>query len=995
MPANMTMLADHAARQLLDFSQKLDINLLDNVVNSMYYDIGSQQRMAQEVLTNLKDHPDAWTRVDTILEFSQNMKTKYYALQILETVIKTRWKILPRNQCEGIKKYVVGLIIKTSSDAANVEKDGVYIAKLNMILVQILKQEWPKHWPTFISDIVGASRTSESLCQNNMIILKLLSEEVFDFSSGQMTQVKAKHLKDSMCNEFSQIFQLCQFVMENSQNAPLVQATLETLLRFLNWIPLGYIFETKLISTLVYKFLNVPMFRNVTLKCLTEIAGVSVNQYEEQFVNLFTLTMCQLKQMLPLNTNIRLAYSNGKDDEQNFIQNLSLFLCTFLKEHGQLIEKRPNLRETLVEALHYMLLVSEVEETEIFKICLEYWNHLAAELYRESPFSTSTSPLLSGSQHFDVPPRRHLYLPVLSKVRTLMVSRMAKPEEVLVVENDQGEVVREFMKDTDSINLYKNMRETLVYLTHLDYADTERIMTEKLHNQVNGTEWSWRNLNTLCWAIGSISGAMHEEDEKRFLVTVIKDLLGLCEQKRGKDNKAIIASNIMYIVGQYPRFLRAHWKFLKTVVNKLFEFMHETHDGVQDMACDTFIKIAQKCRRHFVQVQVGEVMPFIDEILNNINTIICDLQPQQNVDILKDAETVRQLGSILKTNVRACKAVGHPFVVQLGRIYLDMLNVYKCLSENISSAIQTNGEMVTKQPLIRSMRTVKRETLKLISGWVSRSNDPQMVGENFVPPLLEAVLIDYQRNVPAAREPEVLSTMATIVNKLGGHITGEIPKIFDAVFECTLNMINKDFEEYPEHRTHFFYLLQAVNSQCFPAFLSIPPAQFKLVLDSIIWAFKHTMRNVADTGLQILYTLLQNVAQEEAAAQSFYQTYFCDILQHIFSVVTDTSHTAGLTMHASILAYMFNLVEEGKISASLNPASQHNQGYVQEYVANLLHIRGPLLVKFYEFAGEDTTDLFLEERETSLRQAQEEKHKLQMSVPGILNPHELPEEMCD
>ena len=41
----------------------------------------------------------------------------------------------------------------------------------------------------------------------------LSSEEVFDFSSGQMTQVKAKHLKDSMCGEFSQIFQLCSFVM--------------------------------------------------------------------------------------------------------------------------------------------------------------------------------------------------------------------------------------------------------------------------------------------------------------------------------------------------------------------------------------------------------------------------------------------------------------------------------------------------------------------------------------------------------------------------------------------------------------------------------------------------------------------------------------------------------------------------------------------------------------------------------------------------------------
>lgn len=71
------------------------------------------------------------------------------------------------------------------------------------------------------------------------------------------------------------------------------------------------------------------------------------------------------------------------------------------------------------------------------------------------------------------------------------------------------------------------------------------------------------------------------------------------------------------------------------------------------------------------------------------------------------------------------------------------------------------------------------------------------------------MLLDYNKtSVPAAREPEVLSAMASIVNKLQGHITGEVPKIFDAVFECTLNMINKDFEEHPEHRINFFLLLQ-------------------------------------------------------------------------------------------------------------------------------------------------------------------------------------------
>ena len=103
----------------------------------------------------------------------------------------------------------------------------------------------------------------------------------------------------------------------------------------------------------------------------------------------------------------------------------------------------------------------------------------------------------------------------------------------------------------------------------------------------------------------------------------------MCEVKRGKDNKAVVASDIMYIVGQYPRFLKAHWKFLKTVVNKLFEFMHESHEGVQDMACDTFIKIAQKCRRHFVAQQSGEGEPFIDEILRTLHRITLDLSPQQ------------------------------------------------------------------------------------------------------------------------------------------------------------------------------------------------------------------------------------------------------------------------------------------------------------------------------------------------------------------------------
>ena len=77
--------------------------------------------------------------------------------------------------------------------------------------------------------------------------------------------------------------------------------------------------------------------------------------------------------------------------------------------------------------------------------------------------------------------------------------------------------------------------------------------------------------------------------------------------------------------------------------------------------------------------------------------------------------------------------------------------------------------------------------------------------------------------------------------------------------------------------------------------MKIPPAQFKLLMDSIVWAFKHTMRNVAEIGLNVILTLLQKFSLDPVGSQ-FFQTYFIDLMKHIFSVVTDSSHTASMSV---------------------------------------------------------------------------------------------------
>jgi len=61
-------------------------------------------------------------------------------------------------------------------------------------------------------------------------------------------------------------------------------------------------------------------------------------------------------------------------------------------------------------------------------------------------------------------------------------------------------------------------------------------------------------------------------------------------------------------------------------------------------------------------------------------------------------------------------------------------------------------------------------------------------------------------------------------------------------------MINKDMEAFPEHRTNFFQLLKALNTHCFNVLISLPDKVLGLIIQAIVWAIKHTMRNVAENG---------------------------------------------------------------------------------------------------------------------------------------------------
>eukprot|EP00357_Protocruzia_adherens_P031388 CAMPEP_0115046264 /NCGR_PEP_ID=MMETSP0216-20121206/48648_1 /TAXON_ID=223996 /ORGANISM="Protocruzia adherens, Strain Boccale" /LENGTH=1097 /DNA_ID=CAMNT_0002429317 /DNA_START=4965 /DNA_END=8258 /DNA_ORIENTATION=- len=1011
------------------------MQLLDQVVQCLHQGSQDERAAADKLLNDFKELPTAWTYVDFILENSQSDATKFFSLTILDGLIKSKWTLLPEDQKEGIKTFIVELDIKIAGDEENTnQKNNFLLSKLNHILVGIIRHEWTTTWKNFIPELCGSSRTNQSLCENNMTILRMLSEEIFDFSKSEMTSEKTRELKQTMTEQFSEIYSLCKFILQThveskgSVKTSLVRNTLRTLGCFMTWIPLGYIFETDLIESLITNFLDVSHFRTETLQCLTEIAGLKLDpndadtqKYNQLLVVMFSQFMRRMSGIIPDNVNLANEYhgmtSNVRTMFEGFCQHMSLFLSNFFQNNLELVETtipklennedRTTLEAQVKKALIYLVQLTDIPEDEIFKINVEYWNWFAQRLYNKMQQKNAYQPntmtggsafvqnnyfnqrngLFGGGQQQDS--NLENYREPLSNVRYIFVSKMVRPEEVLISVDENGNVVHTVMKDTEIISLYETMRETLIYLTHLDPSDMEDIMNDKLSKQLNNEEWSWKNLNSLCWAIGSISGAMSEDHEKRFLIRTIKDLLNLCEGKRGKDNKAVVASNIMYVVGQYPRFLKQHWKFLKTVVKKLFEFMHELHPGVQDMACETFLKISKRCKEQFVIEQERGSEPYIYTLIRDIPDTTRDLENHQkylfyeslglmiaeeqdntrrelmlfsalegvqnewttllnvgreSIDQFKDATNLRRLVYIFTVNDRMAKSVGHYFYQQLGRIFMDMINVYQVFSDYISSQVQARGDAVLKTTLLKQMKAVKSCILRLICTYCDRCRDIAMMGNTFLPHM-NNIAQDYANNNPNAREAEVLRVYSVVIEKMQNQSSEIIPDLLQLLFIPTLQMIKDDFQSFPEHRVNLINLIKSIIANCSEGLFASGEELFKSVVDTIVWAFKHEEPLIAENGLDICQKLLNLVAQNEQICNQFYQLYHLSLLKDIFYVLTDSFHLSGFKHQTVILQELFRVIESGQVSSPVASDATNNKEYVINHMAELLASSFQNLVK--------------------------------------------------
>ena len=1035
--------------QLLNTNTPFDeskLALLEQVINVFYTTINNQERqMANKLLDQFQKLDISFQYCEFILNRTQSNNTRVLALNIYESFVKEKWNFLDKDSKLNLRNFLVGLLIKFVMDKefyANSANHFV-INKLNIVIVLIAKNEWTTTWPNFISELCASSKSDANMCDNNMKLLILLSEEINTFWKNSITAKKAYELREKMSKEFVEVFNLCQLVINNSNNVPknLLIRAIKLFAEYMNWFPINLTLNQDIMMKTLLNFKDLSSCRTETMKCLGNLFGIKMKNLSQNDINNYRHLLIQMYQTFIQIMDTEIVKNKNFADQYKFIQEKSpekitgyenmthsfeMSLINFFKSNMSYIQSfdfpegtqqvnqfLSNFIPQITNGLNYLTQFLFIENEEIFQAAVDFWLWFSYKVFTlKDPNDTlDTFDLIFENNNNDFVLNNNInininnnnngihakytkdqylqylndsflykncYMKVIDIVRERLCLKMTKPLEVKIDIDENGDIAYDPTKNTIYQTIHENMRETLIYLTYIDPYKTQNLLHAKINEQYDiARQQNKINpslLNSISWSAGCISGAMNDTIEMQFLIVFIKVLLNLCEIIRGKGNKAICASNIMYVVGQYPKFLNNHWKFLKTVVKKLFEFMHESFEGVQDFACETFLKISIKCARNFTILQQSESEEYIKDLVRNVSETTKDLKPHQqlmfyeaignminsenniskktfyikqlmnekdmqwnqifdeakrNINILNNNNVVKGLSLIILLNERVSFSTKTPYWSYGLNIFENLIKSFIFYSQCINQHFENNKAIDMN---IRSYMIYNRTLIKFLTSLVKNTDDVQLI-QNDMLPSFGKLIETYNNNHVNNKDPNMLLLFSAILEKIQNKNPEVVATIWKLLSSSTIQLIKNDYESYPEHRMNFFILLKSLISNSFESLFRAQNLSFnKDVIDTITFAINHNTPSMSETGLETLLILLQKVISVknidlQNIVDPFFSNYFFILFNDVFNTMTDGFHQSGFKLQVKVIQILIRVIDNKVISENLFDKNEINRNF--------------------------------------------------------------------
>uniref|UniRef100_A0A4W6DUN6 Exportin-5 n=1 Tax=Lates calcarifer TaxID=8187 RepID=A0A4W6DUN6_LATCA len=174
---------------------------------------------------------------------------RHFGLQILEHVIKFQWNNMQQQEKVQLKECAMQLL--SNGTHSILEEESHIKDVLSRITVEMIKREWPQHWPDMLKEMEALTGQGEAQTELVMLILLRLAEDVITFQTlpTQRRRDIQQTLTQNMESIFSFMMAILQLNVEDYRklvsgaraHCRVAVATLNTLAGYIDWVSLVHI----------------------------------------------------------------------------------------------------------------------------------------------------------------------------------------------------------------------------------------------------------------------------------------------------------------------------------------------------------------------------------------------------------------------------------------------------------------------------------------------------------------------------------------------------------------------------------------------------------------------------------------------------------------------------------------------------------------------------------------------------------------------------------
>ncbi|XP_035519546.1 exportin-5 isoform X3 [Morone saxatilis] len=186
---------------------------------------------------------------------AQPAVVRHFGLQILEQVIKFRWNNMQQQEKVQLKECAMQLL--SNGTHSILEEESHIKDVLSRIIVEMIKREWPQHWPDMLKEMEALTSQGEAQTELVMLILLRLAEDVITFQT--LPTQRRRDIQQTLTQNMESIFSFMMAILhvnvedyrkvkgspghelQAKAHCRVAVATLNTLAGYIDWVSLVHI----------------------------------------------------------------------------------------------------------------------------------------------------------------------------------------------------------------------------------------------------------------------------------------------------------------------------------------------------------------------------------------------------------------------------------------------------------------------------------------------------------------------------------------------------------------------------------------------------------------------------------------------------------------------------------------------------------------------------------------------------------------------------------